>query len=237
MALTTYEYENAIISFDFGDTSKMVNATQMAKPFGKRVNDFLRLRGTKEYIELLEQRYTEERMKTRAMPRDIVKMVQGGTPELQGTWMDEKLALKFAAWLNPAFELWVYDKIEELLKTGSTDLYSGRDYAVFKSIRRMLDVAEDQQRQIDEINNKVDFMAEKLDDVEARLTIQDENYYTVAGYCKMNGVYCPHDKAKKWGLQATKLSNHLGKEFFKVHSIQWGEVGAYHIDILEQIVK
>lgn len=27
---------------------------------------------------------------------------------LQGSWMDEKLALKFAAWLSPRFELWVW---------------------------------------------------------------------------------------------------------------------------------
>ncbi|MEO1256856.1 MAG: KilA-N domain-containing protein, partial [Bacteroidota bacterium] len=36
----------------------MVNATQMAKPFkGKLVADFLRLKTTKEYILLLEERY------------------------------------------------------------------------------------------------------------------------------------------------------------------------------------
>jgi len=29
--------------------------------------------------------------------------------------MHRKLALKFAAWLSPEFELWVYDRIEELL--------------------------------------------------------------------------------------------------------------------------
>jgi phage antirepressor YoqD-like protein len=34
--------------------------------------------------------------------------------------MHQKLALKFAAWLNPEFELWVYDRIEELLRHGIT---------------------------------------------------------------------------------------------------------------------
>ena len=42
-------------------------------------------------------------------------MVQGGTPEMQGTWMDERLALKFAAWLSPKFEIWIYDTIYEIL--------------------------------------------------------------------------------------------------------------------------
>jgi hypothetical protein len=31
--------------------------------------------------------------------------------------MDKKLALKFAVWLSPEFELWVYDRIQELLTT------------------------------------------------------------------------------------------------------------------------
>lgn len=32
-----------------------------------------------------------------------------------GTFMHRILALKFAAWLNPTFELWVYSTIEKLL--------------------------------------------------------------------------------------------------------------------------
>jgi hypothetical protein len=32
-----------------------------------------------------------------------------------GTWMHRILALKFAAWLSPKFELWVYSTIEDLL--------------------------------------------------------------------------------------------------------------------------
>jgi len=46
---------------------------------------------------------------------------------LRGTWMNETLALKFAAWLNPKFELWVYGKIKELLLTGKTELNSKPD--------------------------------------------------------------------------------------------------------------
>jgi len=32
-----------------------------------------------------------------------------------GTWMHRVLALKFAAWLNPDFEVWVYTTIDTLL--------------------------------------------------------------------------------------------------------------------------
>lgn len=36
--------------------------------------------------------------------------------------MDEHFALKFAGWLSPNFEVWVYKKIRELLTTGKTKI-------------------------------------------------------------------------------------------------------------------
>lgn len=55
--------------------------------------------------------------------KGIVHIVKGGHDSLlMGTWLHEKLALKFAAWLSPEFELWVYDCVHELLTTGSTSL-------------------------------------------------------------------------------------------------------------------
>ena len=39
----------------------MINATEMARPFSKRVNNFLRMEGTKEYILVLESPYTDSR--------------------------------------------------------------------------------------------------------------------------------------------------------------------------------
>ena len=56
--ITQFDYEGQQISFEFADGNKMINATEMAKPFkGKMVADFLRLKSTKDYITLLEERY------------------------------------------------------------------------------------------------------------------------------------------------------------------------------------
>ena len=97
-----FQYEGEIISFEFADGNKMINVTEMSRAFGKPVGNFLRLEETKRYTELLESRYSDL---NNGKKREVLRVVQGGTPELQGTWMDEKLALKFAAWLSPAFEL------------------------------------------------------------------------------------------------------------------------------------
>ena len=86
----------------------MVNATDMAKAFGKRAGDFTSNQQTKDFINVLESKT--------GIPVLVVN--QGGTNP--GTWMHEKLAIKLAGWLNPEFEIWIYDRISELLKTGIT---------------------------------------------------------------------------------------------------------------------
>ncbi|MCU0347014.1 MAG: KilA-N domain-containing protein [Saprospiraceae bacterium] len=115
------DYEGHKISFEFADGNKMINATEMAKPFGKLVGNFLKSQHARDFIQLLENRYSIWNIGSK---REVLRVVKGGDAynEIQGTWMDEKLALKFAAWLSPAFELWVYDKIQELLTTGKTEL-------------------------------------------------------------------------------------------------------------------
>jgi hypothetical protein len=143
--ITIFDYEGQSISFEFADGNKMVNATQMAKPFkGKLVADFLRLKQTKEYILALESRYGDSH---NGGNKEVLRVVQGGTPELQGTWMDELLALKFASWLSPHFEIWVYDRIQELLSTGETRL-QGIAPSGFAATLRLLAEQWEKQEQI-----------------------------------------------------------------------------------------
>ncbi len=67
----------------------------MGKAFNKKPNHFLALDQVREYIRVLELKAGITAFKT----------VKGG--HHTGTWMHKKLALKFAVWLNPEFELWV----------------------------------------------------------------------------------------------------------------------------------
>jgi hypothetical protein len=102
------------ISFSFErEKSMMVNATEMAKIFGKDVSEFTRNTGTENFIKALSQ--TENcRFENEFSPDGVfVKIIKGGRNS--GTWMDKRVALKFAAWLDPFFEVWVYSTIETLL--------------------------------------------------------------------------------------------------------------------------
>jgi phage antirepressor YoqD-like protein len=89
----------------------MINATEMAKPFGKRTNDWMSNKQTIELINSLSAR-------TGIPVTGLVVVRNGGNQ--QGTWLHEDLALIFAQWLNPEFYLWCNDRVKELLRHGAT---------------------------------------------------------------------------------------------------------------------
>lgn len=230
-----FDYKGQSISFEFEDKNKMINATEMAKPFGKPVGNFLRLKETQQYIALLKKRYSHLNI-----GKEVLRVVKGGdaiNSKMQGTWMDEKLALKFASWLAPEFELWVYDRIYELLITGKTELQTRPNYSIIKSLRLIVDQLEAHEQDIDLLKTDVDIIKDHMGELEAKITSIDENYYSVSGYCGLYNIDCPLDKAQKWGYDATKLSHQKKKQVGKAYDAKYGNVNTYHIDILKQIIK
>lgn len=106
-SIINFDYKGSQISFNKGE-NVMINATQMAKPFGKSPKDFLKTEQTKQYIIALSE-------VKKILSSDLVKVVYGDNG---GTWMHEDVALEFARWLSPAFAIWCNDRIKELMTTG-----------------------------------------------------------------------------------------------------------------------
>lgn len=112
-AIQKFDYEGSQITFSNGE-NVMVNATQMAKPFGKRAKEWLRQKSTKEFIDALAS-------EGRISPTQLVIVKQGKSSNFdQGTWMHEDVALEFARWLSPKFAIWCNARIKELVRTGFT---------------------------------------------------------------------------------------------------------------------
>lgn len=102
-----FQYNGSPISFQKGN-SVMINATEMAKPFGKNAGHWMRNQSTQEFInELAALRNCKG--------SDLVQIENG-----IGCWMHEDVAMEFARWLSPAFAIWCNDRIKELLTIGMT---------------------------------------------------------------------------------------------------------------------
>ena len=115
--LLKYTYEGSEVTFSNGD-NVMVNATQMAKAFGKRPIDWLNLPSTKKFLDEL----TEVRKSNFVEYQGVITKKGGNNLEEQGTWFHEDVALEFARWLSPSFAIWCNDRIKELIKNGVSDI-------------------------------------------------------------------------------------------------------------------
>lgn len=209
----TFPYQGNRISFDFGNGNKMINATEMAKAFpNKRITNFTQSKSTKDFINLLE---------TKAGITALVSNHGGKNP---GTWMHEKLALKFAAWLSPDLEYWVYEKIQELLTTGQTSLQTMTPAQMLVAQANMLLEQEQKLKQHDT----------RLDFIEAKITTKNEDYYTISGFASLHGWNVTHNEAKKYGKAASKLSRERGFEINKEYDPKYGKINSYHIVMLEE---
>lgn len=91
------------------DKNVMINATEMAKIFDKRVDVFMRSDHAKSFISILER--TPFGGRSEPFPKEEIVKYSGHV----GVLFCRPLALKFAAWLDPEFELWVYTKIDDIL--------------------------------------------------------------------------------------------------------------------------
>lgn len=138
-------YEGFPITFENKDGKMMVNATQMAKAFGgKTISHWL---SNNQTTELIACKSADSGIPT----SELIVVVKGGEPSLQGTWLHEDLALPFAQWLSPKFYIWCNDHIKELLTTGSTSLNLPTDYlSALKAL-----VKSEEEKQTLALENKV----------------------------------------------------------------------------------
>ena len=83
-----------------------INATAMCQAAGKRLNNYLRSDTTKAFVDALET-------DTRISATELIQVVRGGNPDLQGTWVHPQVAINLAQWLSPEFAVqvskWVFE--------------------------------------------------------------------------------------------------------------------------------
>lgn len=109
-----FKYGNANVTFLAEGEKVMINATEMAKPFGKKPIDWLRLPSTIGFLKDLSE--------VRKSHFGAVETLRGGSSGGGVTWMNKDVAIEFSRWLSNKFGIWCNDKILELLDKGSVSL-------------------------------------------------------------------------------------------------------------------
>lgn len=161
-----FEYGDTPVNFRMENGIVMVNATAMARHFGKRPVDYLRLPSTVELLGAIVR-------KSHICEDQLVITAKGSPEHGGGTWMHEDVAIDFAQWLSVDFRLWVNDRIKELLRYGMTVTPEAVEHAaadpqfVLKVVERLRDgyaesiaLREQNERLADELEtqaHKVEF--------------------------------------------------------------------------------
>lgn len=186
-----YSYKGSEISFMSGE-STMINATQMAKPFGKRPNDYLVLPSTNQLINAITR-------KSGIAENQLVITERGGLNP--GTWFHEDIALDFAQWLSVDFRLWCNDRIKELLKTGVATV-SNDDEAIayaMQVLNRRLEAAKAEKERLEQQN--------QLQSEQLRLSAPKVKCYN--DYISSDGTFTATQLAKEYGWGAETLNKKL----------------------------
>ena len=175
----TFNYEGSAITFQSGN-GVMVNATEMAKPFGKSARGWLRNQQSEEFInELAALRNCNA--------TDLVVVKNGGNNF--GTWMHEDVALEFARWLSPKFAIWCNDRIKELLTNGVAYNIPQTYADALALAAEQAKALEQQAAQLQEANATIESQNETIAEQKPKAdyydeVLQQQNTYTFTDICR-----------------------------------------------------
>ncbi len=111
-----------------------LNATDMCQANGKRLNDYLRLKITNEFLKELSKStglpIEPQNGKSRfGENKGLTEITHGGNDA--GAWVHPKVAIYLAIWCSPEFAVLVTDWVHELLTKGSVSLDPKLEIAPF----------------------------------------------------------------------------------------------------------
>jgi hypothetical protein len=106
LALITHKIENDLVLQRASDG--YVNATAMCKASGKLIGDYGRLQSTQAFLKELS-------LATGLSVAELVIVVKGGEPEMQGTWVHPDVAINLGQWCSPKFAVAVSGWVREWL--------------------------------------------------------------------------------------------------------------------------
>ncbi len=161
--LVIFNYQNKFpISFKADNGRTMINATQMARSFGKQPVEWLRLSATQEFREALVSRGESLSLESQIMT------TRG---HMGATWIDKSLGMEFARWLSPDFSVWCNNCIQELMTKGNVSMpyhherrtgctETSGSYPVPRNFEEALMLAAQQAKKIRQDEPKVAFYEE-----------------------------------------------------------------------------
>lgn len=200
-AIQVFSYNGSNVTFS-NENGMWVNATEMAKPFGKKPIDWLRHQSTNEFLEtLFKVRNTEGKVSPTHFENQnyygFVVTERGGANPC--SWFHEDVAIEFARWLAPAFAIWCNDRIKEILKGGSNIPTTADEIIAYgygkalEKINRQSTIIARQSKQLQKYKAQLEseIAARKMKRLAATQEMRDERISLISDWlniCNLVGV-------------------------------------------------
>lgn len=183
----------------FFDTKNdvMVNATHLARIYGKRPNDYLSLPATNQLINAITRKYG-------ISENQLVISKVGSSQNGGGTWMHRLIVVDFCQWLDIDLKLWCTEKLDELMRYGMTatqptieQMINNPDLVI--SLATQLKNEREDKERLEQQN--------QLQSEQLRLSAPKVNYYdsTLQSVNTLTSTQI----AKEMGMEANKLNSKL----------------------------
>jgi len=130
-----------------------IYATALCKAVGKRVNHWLSLRETKDFVIQLENKI--KKSDAVVTVSGLIEIYKGGKDKYnQGTWIHPDLGLNLAQWCSASFSIQVSKWMRELIFTGTVEI--------------------ENEKKDEEIDTKFQELVKELEETKSKLSLTEE---------------------------------------------------------------
>jgi phage antirepressor YoqD-like protein len=153
---TKHNYNGFEIQFEEVNGHVMASATNMCHAFDKKPSNWLALDSTKRYLDALQ-----------AVSGNLALVETRNGGLYPGTWVNEKLIVKLAQWLDVDFEVWCDQKIADLLKNGTVTLKPKSRIELARENVALIEEIEAKDALLLEAKPKIEFFDQVADSKDA----------------------------------------------------------------------
>lgn len=232
--------------------------TDMAKATGKKVNDWLRLKSTNEFLRAFSE-------STGITVGSLVLINESeGSNSDRGTWADRRICIEFARWCNPKFAVQVILWIDEIMTKGYVDIRNLSATEIILAQAQSLFDLERKQKQNDQeiirlqiehmdaqlalnevierntqIETQLGEVIDRSNAIDAelqRITSPDGDYFSILGYANYRNLRpVSRTEAAVLGREASRICRERGVPVQKIKDVRFGKVGSYPETVLDEL--
>lgn len=224
---SVFEYSGSKVRMRKVNDTVQVCVSDFAKAFPKKnLGKIANSQEIQDYVNKLSEI-------TNVISDDLLQIKKGGSPLEQGTWAQQKVALRIAQKLSTEFSIWVDEKIEELLMTGkvTTQPKTGAEMLLLYAQQMV-----EQEKRISEMEGKQNLLERKIEDIEQR-TDTNIRFTTIVGFANRFGIRCPIEQASTLGKKAASICKKFGYNTGKIPDPRFGTVRTYPDEVLIEVFE